>query len=136
MHNESGCTGEIRVRQVHLEAPISNVDELQAIPTGYELHFGPGPRNPDGTFQHGALPVRHSDRGITESGESLGGQFSTLDDSSGNPRMVAGTYGGTASTAGESEVAFIGAFYGSTELLENRPAQPTNVPPMMPAPGN
>lgn len=78
MHYEFGCTGEIRAQPVHLDAPISNVDELQAIPTGYELHFGPGLHNPDGTFQYGALSVRHSDREITESGGLFDGQFAGI----------------------------------------------------------
>lgn len=66
MHYESGCTGEIRVQQVHRDAPVGSVDELLAIPTGYELHFGSSPHNLDGTFQHGTLSVRPSNREITE----------------------------------------------------------------------
>ena len=87
-----GCTGEIRVQQVHLDAPISNVDELRAIPTGYELHFGASPFNPDGTFEDGTLSVRHPVRNVTESWGFFGGQFSNRPDSNGNPRLVTGIY--------------------------------------------
>ncbi|MDE0412098.1 MAG: hypothetical protein OXI37_07800 [Gammaproteobacteria bacterium] len=54
MRNEFGCTGGSGSSRRILDAPVGNLDELQAVPTGYEFHFGPGPHNPDGTFKHGA----------------------------------------------------------------------------------
>ena len=44
--------------------------------------------------------------------------FSTVDDSAGNPRVVAGTLGGTGTTPGGSTASFVGAFFGATLQFE------------------
>ena len=105
-----GCTGEIMVQQAHLSEPISNIDALQANPAGYELHFGPGPYNPDGTFEHGILSVRHSTREVTSSSGVFGGQFSNRPNSDGNPRLVTGIYQSDFREADGGRGRFTGLF--------------------------
>ena len=121
----------------YLETPSGTLQTLDDLPqSGYQIMLDSLSITENGSFRGTGVRLDHPGLSMTHTDGAWGGRFSTLDDSSGNPRIVAGTYGGTARTAGASETAFIGAFYGSTELLENRPVQPANVPPMTHAPGN
>ena len=75
--------------------------------------------NSDGTFRGSGVRLTHPDLNITSTEDTWGGKFSTMEDSMGNPRIVAGTHGGIATTSGGSEAAFIGAFYGATNQFKN-----------------
>ena len=86
--------------------------------TDYVLYLDTLGINPDGTFRGEGVTLTHPDLNITESEGTWGGQFSTIDDSAGNPRLVAGTHGGSMETEGGSEAAFVGAFYGVSEDFE------------------
>ncbi len=55
---------------------------------------------------------------ITTRSGSWGSQLSSISDVSGNPRTMVGTHGGRATSSGGTEVAFIGAHYGTTGRLE------------------
>ena len=133
----SGMIDHINLYGSYLETPSGTLQTLDDYPqSGYQVMLDSLSIAENGSFRGTGVRLAHPGLRMTHTDGAWGGKFSTLDDSSGNPRMVAGTYGGTARTSGASEVAFIGAFYGSTELLENRPVQPANAPPMMPAPGN
>ena len=86
-----GCEGDITTRRSHLRAVLGDeVRDLEAAPTGYELHFGATPFNPDGTFEHSDVTVRHPERPVMGSSGFWGGQFSNVPDRTGNPRLVAG----------------------------------------------
>ena len=133
----SGVIDQIDIYGSYLETPSGTLQALDDLPqSGYQIMLDSLSITENGSFRGTGVRLDHPGLRMTHTDGAWGGRFSTLDDSSGNPRIVAGTYGGTARTAGASETAFIGAFYGSTELLENRPVQPANVPPMTPAPGN
>ena len=133
----SGMIDHIDIYGAYLETPSGTLQTLDDLPqSGYQIMLDPLSITENGSFRGTGVRLAHPQLSMTHTDGAWGGKFSTLDDSSGNPRMAAGTYGGTAITTGASEVAFIGAFYGSTELLENRPVQASNAPPTMPAPGN
>ncbi len=133
----SGMIDHIDIYGAYLETPSGTLQTLDDLPqSGYQIMLDSLSVTENGSFRGTGVRLAHPQLSMTHTDGAWGGKFSTLDDSSGNPRIVAGTYGGTAITTGASEVAFIGAFYGSTELLENRPVQASNVPPTMPAPNN
>ena len=77
------------------------------------MELGAAPFGPDGTFAGSDVTITHPSFTAQTDG-SWGGRFSTTDDSAGNPRVVAGTFGGAANTSGESEFTFVGAFFGAT----------------------
>ena len=51
--------------------------------------------------------------GIASSSGSWGGKFSTVPDSEGNPRLIAGTHGAEFTAAAGTEGSFIGVFVGT-----------------------
>ena len=85
--------------------------------TDYWLNLGVTSLGSGGTFTGSDVTLNHPVLPITSSG-SWGGRFSTFDDSAGNPRLVAGTLGGTGTTLGGSTVSFVGAFYGATPQFD------------------
>ena len=80
----------------------------------YELSLGSTSIYSNGTFTGTDITLTHPGLSIDSEG-SWGGRFSDIPDSDGNPRLVGGTFGGTASTAGGSESSFLGAYWGSTD---------------------
>ena len=79
----------------------------------YEVRLAPTRIGADGRFSSTGVTVWHPQIAVSSQG-SWGGRFSTIDDSAGNPRLVAGTVGATATTPGGSVGSFVGAFYGVT----------------------
>ena len=92
----------------------SKIEESQ---TDYVMELGAAPFGSDGTFTGSDVTITHPELSVNTEG-SWGGRFSTVDDSAGNPRVVAGTFGGAANTSGETEITFVGAFYGATDQIE------------------
>ena len=64
----------------------------------------------NGTFEGRSISFSHPLATVTQSSGTWGGQFSNRLDSSGNPRLVVGTFSGQASTAGGSQATFLGVF--------------------------
>ena len=85
--------------------------------TAYRLNLGAASFGSTETFTGSDITLTHPQLSIRSSG-SWGGRFSTTDDSAGNPRLVAGTLGGTGTTPGGSTASFVGAFYGATPQFE------------------
>lgn len=83
-----------------------------------EMVFQPVPINANGTFFGDNVRFTSQDYTITSSSGSWAGQFSTVDDSRGNPRAAAGTNTGYSETAGGSRFILTGAFYGATERFQ------------------
>ena len=88
------------------------------VATNYRVNFGSAPINNNGTFVGNNIAVTNPDFNITQTQGSWAGQFSSVDDAGGNPRAAAGTNAAYFSTAGGSEAAFVGAWYGSTTPFE------------------
>jgi len=96
--------------------PDGQVEEHGGESVGYGLTLG-GSIRENGTFAGTDLVLSHPLVPVATQG-SWGGRFSAANDADGNPRIVAGTIGGTGSTPGGTEVSFVGAFYGATGALE------------------
>ena len=97
--------------------PNGELTYVELANSGYELILGATPFGSDGTFTGRNVRVSHPDLSIDSEG-SWGGKFSTVDDSAGNPRRVAGTVGANGTTPGGSAAEFLGAFYGNTPQFE------------------
>ena len=79
----------------------------------YHLNLGTAQIDSNGTFVGNDATLTNPLLSISSTG-SWGGRFSTVDDSAGNPRLVAGTLGGSGTTPGGSAASFVGAFYAAT----------------------
>ena len=88
-------------------------------PVDIEMVLHPAPINDNGTFAGSNVQfTSQRDYTITSSTGSWAGQFSSVDDSQGMPRAVAGTNAGYLETIGGSRAFLTGAFYGATERFE------------------
>ena len=112
-----GCTGDLVTRRAHFGVFLGDeVRDAQAVAAGYELHLGVTPLNPDGTFEHDGVEVRHPDRTITNSEGFWGGVVSNRQDADGNPRLAAGF----SDAAFEESDGSAGLFYGTFVALSER----------------
>ena len=109
----SGGIHSIRVYGIG-ETPAGDTYSFEDEPSGTEIRLGATGFS-DGRFT-GEVTLISTDPRITiaSSSGSWGGKFSTVDDSEGNPRLVAGTHAGEATTTGGSQTVFVGAFIGAT----------------------
>ena len=83
--------------------------------SGYQLHLDPTSLNSNGTFLGQQMRLEHPAISITRTTGAWGGQFSNIPDSAGAPRLLAGTFGAEAISAGGSEGSFLGSFVGTKE---------------------
>ena len=83
--------------------------------SGYTLRLDSVGLNSDGTFEGGRMRLEHQVISITSATGMWGGRFSSIADSAGDPRLVAGTFGAEATSAGGSKGAFLGSFVGTKE---------------------
>ena len=108
----SGKVDSIEISGVY-ETPRGDLLELSG-PSASELHLGAAGFT-DGRFTGGVTVTSTDPRFVVvNSSGSWGGKFSTIDDGDGNPRLVAGTHGGRATTLGGSQSVFVGMFNGAT----------------------
>ena len=99
--------------------PDGNVYPLQNIlSSGYEIHLGSASFDQAGQFVGQNISVTHPTIGIASTSGSWAGRFSTVDDSFGNPRGVAGTHRGEAIDTDGANSIFVGAHYGATERFD------------------
>ena len=73
--------------------------------------LGPTPFNASGEFRGRNVSIESSYTFVSSSRGAWGGKFSNTPDTEGEPRLVAGTFGGEGNTLGGSELVFIGAFF-------------------------
>ena len=111
-----GCEGDLVTRRAHFGIFLGDeVRDVQFIAAGYELHFGDTPFNPDGTFEHTDLTVRHPERDVTHSEGHWGGSLSNVPDRAGTPRLVAGFSSAEFEESDGSVGEFIGTFVALSE---------------------
>ena len=109
-----GCAGDLVTRRAHFDIFLGDeVRDVQSIAAGYELHLGEAPFNPDGTFDHPDVMVKHPERTVVHSEGSWGGSLSNIPDQEGNPRLVAGF----SDAAFEESDGSAGSFFGSFVAL-------------------
>ena len=79
------------------------------------MHLGSISLDSNGTFRGEDVRLEHAAISITRTTGAWGGQFSNIPDSAGAPRLLAGTFGAEAISAGGSEGSFLGSFIGTKE---------------------
>ena len=111
-----GCEGDLATRRAHFGIFLGDeVLDVGSVATGYELHFGDTPLNPDGTFEHVDVTVKHPERTVTHSEGHWGGSLSNFPDQDGNPRLVSGFSGADFEESDGSVGAFFGTFVALSE---------------------
>ena len=106
-----GCQGQALVSGVTYHSNTGQTETFEDYATDWRVNFGSVPINrSNGTFQGTNVNVSHPLATVTQSSGIWAGQFSNRSNSSGNPRLAAGTFGGQATTSGGSRATFIGAF--------------------------
>ena len=111
-----GCTGDLVTRRAHFGIFLGDeVRDVQAVAAGYELHLGETPFNPDRTFEHTDVTVRHPERTITQSEGHWAGTLSNVPDRAGNPRLVAGFSKADFEESDGSVGTFFGTFVALSE---------------------
>ena len=89
-----GCMGDVEAATLHRWPAVAwRGPDPDALPTDHQVHLGPAPFDPDGTFENTAVSVSHPERAITRANGVWGGQFSNVPDRDGSPRRIVG-YGG------------------------------------------
>ena len=76
----------------------------------YRVRLGATPFESNGTFRGTSVNVEHPDVEFATNSGAWGGLFSNVSNSNGDPRLVAGTLGGQASTADGDTAVFVGAY--------------------------
>ena len=111
-----GCVGGLITRRAHFGIFLGDeVRDVQAVAADYELHLGPTPISPDGTFEHTDVEVRHPERAVTQSEGHWGGALSNIPDQNGNPRLAAGFTSADFEESDGSTGIFFGTFVGLSE---------------------
>ncbi len=111
-----GCEGDLATRRAHFGIFLGDeVLDVGSVATSYELHFGDTPLNPDGTFEHVDVTVKHPERTVTHSEGHWGGSLSNIPDREGNPRLVAGFSQADFEESDGSVGAFFGTFVALSE---------------------
>ena len=77
----------------------------------YLIRLGATPFESNGEFRGTSVALESPSANIASTSGAWGGKFSNVANTAGDPRLVAGTLGGEATTAGGSEVVFVGAYY-------------------------
>ena len=113
-----GCEGDLATRRLHFGIFLGDdVRDVRAVAADYELHLGPSPFNPDGTFEHSGVEVRHPERVVTRSEGHWGGSLSDRQDEDGTPRLAAGFTSARFGEGDGSEGVFFGTFVGLSETF-------------------
>ena len=109
-------TGSIHSLEVAGARTLPNSGSSQSVrgQWPYELLLGDTDFDEYGFTGATTVTSKDSSIGISSSGGSWGGKFSTASDGDGNPRLVAGTHGAEISTTGGTQVSLIGTFVGAT----------------------
>lgn len=114
----SGLIDDIQIAVDHV-VDGTNADSGHDMPitTQYQIHLE-ALIEPDGTFSGTGVSITNPRFDIESTSGKWGGRFSDRNDSRDNPRAVAATHVGTATTARGSETTFFGAFIATTEDFE------------------
>ena len=107
-----GCTGSVELSGLFEDGRTGVVTE-EAGTSDSVLRLGPASIESDGSFRNRRVSLSNPNYAIASSSGSWGGKFSNRQDAAGDPRLVAGTYGGKAETSGGTETTFVGAYYAN-----------------------
>ncbi len=110
-----GCRDGVALFGELYDADTGESTEVMFEDSGYRLRLDSTVLDPNGTFLGEDMRLEHPDISIASTEGAWGGRFSNVADSAGDPRLVAGTFGAEATSAGGSEGAFLGSFVGTKE---------------------
>ena len=118
----NSISGDIRNLDLSYAYALTPNGELHELSdgflSGYQLALGAAPIHPNGQFVGNSVMLVHPNITFASMGGSWAGRFSTVDDSSGVPRAVAGTHRGYLESAGGTQAMYVGAHYGATERFQ------------------
>lgn len=110
-----GCRDGVALFGTLQDPDTGEETEFEIANSGYELHLDSTYLDSDGMFLGQQMRLEHPDISIASTEGAWGGRFSNIADSDGDPRLLAGTFGAEATSAGGSEGAFLGYFLGPKE---------------------
>ncbi len=105
-----GCDGGILLSGAAQDGVTGRTVGFYSVPSDFEVRLGAAPISNDGSFTQNNVTATSQDTPVRNSSGSWGGRFSSIQDAEGDPRLVAGTFGGEFSTHGGSDAVFLGAF--------------------------
>ena len=105
-----GCEGNVLLSGVAEDSNTGEASEFYNVPTDIQIHLGAAPISSNGSFTRDDVTATSGTASIGSSSGYWGGRFSSIQDADGDPRLVAGTFGGTISTHGGTESVYLGAF--------------------------
>ena len=107
------CTGSNRIWGTAVSPDGTVVRTWSGLETAYRYE-GTATLNSDGTFRTQQVTLTNSVNPVTDFSGSMGGIFSNVPDSNGNPRMVSGTSGGEYTQEDGSSGSYVGTFGART----------------------
>ena len=110
-----GCASPIIIAGVFEDAASGQIIEFYDDSGGVRVLLGATPFESNGTFRSRSVRLESDHFTVTRSQGAWGGRFSSIANADGNPRLVAGTLGGEGETAGGSELAYVGAYFGTAQ---------------------
>lgn len=113
-----GCTGIISVQGATI-TPSGQVGTFSSSGTGVRVRLGPTNFESNGRFRDQSVSIEIDRVNVVQSSGSWGGMFSNIPDSSGQPRLVAGTAAGKWTESDSSTGAFVGAFGATKQRNSN-----------------
>ena len=98
-----GCRDGVALFGTQFDVETGESIDVMVEDSGYTLQLLSTRLNANGTFDGQDMELDNDYIDITSSTGAWGGQFSNIADSDGDPRLVAGTFGAEATSAGGSE---------------------------------
>ncbi|MDE0242710.1 MAG: hypothetical protein OXQ84_21345 [bacterium] len=109
-----GRVHSIEVSGMH--TPVNGgTRSFNGVSVPYEMVLETTTFNSGGFTGNTSVTSSEVNHGIADSKGSWGGKFSTISNSDGSPRLIAGTHGAEFSAIAGSEGSFIGVFVGTTD---------------------
>ena len=105
-----GCTGGVYFTGVVADAVSGETASFANVHSPTRVRLGATSIDANGTFRSRSVTLETSQTTVATSSGAWGGQFSNIPDSEGDPRLVAGTFGGQGLSTGGSQAAYVGAF--------------------------
>lgn len=105
-----GCEGNVLLSGVARDSITGDIYAFDNTPSDIQIHLGSAPISSDGSFSQADVTATSGTLSIRNSSGFWGGRFSSIQDAEGDPRLVAGTFGGGLSTHGGTEAVYLGAF--------------------------
>ena len=88
---------------------------LNGVPSDYLVRLGATLFESNGLYRGTSVTVEHPQVEFVSNSGAWGGMFSNVPDANGDPRLVAGTLGGQATTVDGAEAVFVGTYYTTSQ---------------------